>query len=76
MENKPSFLKNHADAIAVVGVNIAIGAILVSMWLSNCSNINAVNARMDAFNARMDAMSVRMDTVQMMIYDMLRDAKK
>lgn len=44
---KNSFFKNHADAIAVVGVNIAIGAILISMWMFNTNRIDATNARMD-----------------------------
>lgn len=61
MEEK-GFFRNHADTVAIIGVNIAIGAILISMWISHASRIDAVNSRMD--------------TIHMMIYDMLKDTKK
>lgn len=61
MEEK-GFFRNHADTVAIIGVNIAIGAILISMWISHASRIDAVNSRMD--------------TIHMMIYDILKDAKK
>jgi hypothetical protein len=49
MKNKPvSFIKNHADTMAILGVNIAIGAIALSICLTNISSIAAVNARQDA----------------------------
>lgn len=48
MESKPSFLKNHADTIAIIGVNIAIAAILMSICISNSHRIDAVNTRSDA----------------------------
>ena len=44
---KPSFLKNHADTVAIIGVNLGIAAILVAILLSNISSISAVNARTD-----------------------------
>lgn len=50
MSDKPSFLKNHIDTLAIIGVNIAIAAILVSMWISNSHRIDAANARSDALN--------------------------
>jgi hypothetical protein len=59
MSDIPSFLKNHADTLAIIGVNIALGAILISMWSSNCHRIDAANARSDA--------------LQIMFYDLLRD---
>ena len=46
-ESKPSFLKNHADTIAIIGVNIAIFAVIVTMWISNSHRIDAANARSD-----------------------------
>jgi len=46
-KEKQSFLKNHADTIAIIGVNLAIAALLLSIILTNMSNINAVNARID-----------------------------
>jgi hypothetical protein len=69
MTEKPSFLKNHADTLAIIGVNMAMFAILVTMWVTNISSINAVNCRMDAANTRMD-------TIHMMIYDILKEGKK
>lgn len=39
---KESFFKNHADAIAVVGVNIAIAAILISMWIAQSARIDTL----------------------------------
>lgn len=62
MEDKSNFLKNHADTLAIIGVNIGIGAILVTMCLSNMSNINAANARID--------------TIYNMFYDLLKEVKK
>lgn len=69
MEKNNSFLKNHADTLAIIGVNIAIAAILISMWSSNTSSIGALNARMDGANARMD-------TLHIMFYDLLREGRK
>jgi hypothetical protein len=46
-QDKPSFLKNHADTVAIIGVNIAIAAILVMMIISNSNRIDAVNVRAD-----------------------------
>ncbi len=57
-----SFFKNHADTIAIISVNIAIGAILITMWLSNTSCITAANARID--------------TLHVMFYDLLREGRK
>ncbi len=59
---KSSFLKDHADTLAIIGVNIAIGAILVSMWLSHAHRIDSVNQRID--------------TMHTMFYDLLREGKK
>lgn len=68
-EQKQSFLKNHADTLAIIGVNIGIAALLVSILLSNISSIQATNSRMDSANARMDTMHV-------MFYDLLKESKK
>ena len=73
MDNKQSFLKNHADTIVIIGVNIAIAAILVTMFVSNASRIDATNARMDCTIA---ASNARMDTLNSMFYDLLRETKK
>lgn len=46
-EKKQSFLRNHADTLAIIGVNIAIGAVFLSILLSNISAIASANARID-----------------------------
>lgn len=61
-EQKQSFMKNHADTIAIIAVNLTVAAILVSMCISNSSRIDAANARMD--------------TIHIMFYDLLREVKK
>lgn len=62
MEKKNAFFKNYPDTLAIIGVNLGIGAILVSLWLANCSRIDATNARSD--------------TLYTMFYDLLREVKK
>jgi len=47
-QENPSFLKNHTDTLAIIIVNIAIAAILVTMIMSQTSRIDAANARIDA----------------------------
>lgn len=42
---KQTFLKNYVDTLAIIGVNIAIAAILIGMWTANTSRIDAANAR-------------------------------
>lgn len=44
---KTSFMKNHADTVAIIGVNIAIAAVLITMSLANTSRTDASNARLD-----------------------------
>lgn len=44
---KGNFFKNHADTLAIMGLNLAIAAILISMWTANTSRIDAANARTD-----------------------------
>jgi hypothetical protein len=63
--DKPSFLKNHMDTIAIIGVNIAIAAILVTMWVSNMHRVDASNARIDTANARSDALHVHLTNLIM-----------
>jgi hypothetical protein len=67
--NKMGFFKDHADTLAIIGVNLAIGAFMLSFMIST-------SHRVDAANVRLDAANVRMDTVQMMIYDMLKEGRK
>lgn len=62
MNDKPSFLKSHADTLAIIGVNLAAMAILVTMCISNTHRIDATNSRLD--------------TLHTMFYDLLREVKK
>jgi hypothetical protein len=62
MEEKQSFLKNHADTLAIIAVNIGVAAILISLWISNSSRIDSANSRMD--------------TLHVMFYDLLKEGKK
>jgi hypothetical protein len=58
IENKPSFLRNHADTLAIIGVNIGIAALLVTLCISNSHRIDAVNVRSDAlYTAVLNLMS-------------------
>jgi hypothetical protein len=47
MSEKIGFFKAHGDTIAIIGVNIAMITILVSMCISNTHRIDASNARSD-----------------------------
>lgn len=61
-------MKNHWDTIAIIGVNLALGGILMALCISHNGAIYASNARMDQANARMDTMYV-------MFYDLLKSQK-
>lgn len=61
-------MKGHWDTIAIVGVNLAVAALLMALCISNSN-------RMDAANARMDAANARMDTMHVMIYDVINSRK-
>ena len=61
-DNKQSFLKNHVDTLAIIGVNIAIAAILITMWISHAH--------------RMDCANQRIDTLHTMFYDLLKEGRK
>ena len=69
IESTPSFLKNHADTMTIVGVNIAIAAILISMFISN-------SHRIDSVNARQDAQMQRIDQLYCTILDMIKEGRK
>ena len=63
--NKPekqSFLRNHADTLAIMGLNLAIAGLLISLYISNLSNITAANSRID--------------TLHVMFYDLLKENMK
>jgi len=40
MKTENNLFKNHIDTMVIVGVNIAIAAILIAIFLSNISNIS------------------------------------
>jgi hypothetical protein len=62
MKKQGTFFRDHADTMAIIGVNLAGFAILISLWLSNMSTINAANSRID--------------TLYVMFYDLLKDGRK
>lgn len=62
IEMTPSFLKNHADTLAIIGVNLAIFAMLLTLILSNSSRIDAANARSDA--------------LYNMVYELIKEGRK
>lgn len=57
-----NFFKSHADTLAIIGVNVAMAAIILNITLSNISTIQANNARID--------------TLHTMFYDLLKEVKK
>ncbi len=79
MSNEQSFLRNHVDTLAIIGVNIAIATVLLTISMSQGNRIDVTNARMDsnfaAANARLDAANVRMDGMYTMFYDLLKEVK-
>ena len=62
MKKHHSFLKNHTDTLAIIGVNLAIAAILLTICISNISSNSAANTRID--------------TLHVMFYDLLKEGKK
>lgn len=56
MNDKMGFFKNHADTLAIIGINLAVAAILISMWISNSHRIDAANARSDALYASFNSL--------------------
>lgn len=70
--NKPSFLKDHADTVAIIGVNVAIAAVLISLWISNSHRIDAANARSDTLFTQL--MEVRKETNDK-FYELLKERK-
>jgi hypothetical protein len=55
-------MKNHWDTIAIIGVNLAVAGILMSLCLSHNSQIAATNARID--------------TTYVMFYELLKEGRK
>lgn len=80
IEIKPSFLKNHIDTLAIIGVNIAIAAILVTMWISNTHRVDAANARSDAIyshflNAQQESNN-KWNEINEKIYDLWKEVEQ
>ena len=76
MEKKASFLKHHADTLAIIAVNIAMMGILVSLFISNNSSISVINQNILSTNQRIDATNSRIDKTYNLIYDILNKDKK
>lgn len=72
-EEKSNFFKSHADAIAIVTVNVAICAIMISMFISHSARIDAANARIDNAIAMSNA---KIEKVTDMFYALLAEVKK
>ncbi len=53
---KQSFLKNHADTLAIIAVNVAIAALILNMTIANTYRVDSANVRIDAANSRSDAL--------------------
>ena len=68
MKNKGNFFKDHVDTLAIIGVNLAGLAILISLSIANMSSIAAANSRMDQTNSRID-------NTYNMIYEMIREGR-
>lgn len=62
MKDSDSPLNKHADTLAIIGVNLAVFALVLQLVLSNSHKI--------------DVQSARTDAMQMMIYDLLKEMKK
>ncbi len=70
---KVSFLKDHADTVTIIGVNIAIAAILVTMWLSNTNRVDAANTRSDQLYSLIVQQQKDFNDK---FYDLLKEVKK
>lgn len=68
-----SFFERPNDTWAIIGVNVAMLAVMMTLFMAQGSRIESMDAK---FNARFDAMTSRIDTVQMIIFDMIKDGKK
>ncbi len=73
MSDKQNFFKNHSDAIAIVTVNLAICAIMISMFISHSSRIDSANSRIDNAIAISNA---KIEKVTDMFYALLAEVKK
>jgi len=62
MDNQ-NFFKDHIDTFAIIGTQVATTAIFIGIILSMISQVNS----------RQDIMNSRMDTVQMLIYQEMKD---
>lgn len=47
MQEKSGFFRNHADTLAIIGVNLAVAGILLAMIISDSSRIDCCNSRID-----------------------------
>lgn len=51
MEKKASFFKEHGDTIAIIAstlaINLAVSAIMISMWITITQHMDTTNTRID-----------------------------
>ncbi len=62
MSEKQSFLRNYADTLTIIGVNLVIAVFVLNICLANIARINSINARLDS--------------MQYMIHFLLKEIKK
>ena len=72
-QEKPSFIKNHGDTLAIIAVQITTCAILISMCIFNSSRIDAANSRIDNAIAISNA---KIEKIADMFYNLLQEVKK
>lgn len=46
-DKQPGFLRNHADTLTIIAVIVGLGAIMMSLWLSNSSRVDSAHNRID-----------------------------
>ncbi len=66
MEKTERFFKNHADTLAVIGVNLAIAGIYLTLLISNIHRVDAVNSRSDGI----------MNLIQQQMLDFKNESKE
>ena len=81
---KSGFFASHGDTLAIMAVNVAIGATCVMLYLSNTTSIDIMNAKTDLMfqniNSRVDAetarQTARSDKLYGIVIDLLKDKQE
>ncbi len=57
---KQSFLRDHADTIAIIATNVGLflsmAAIMLTLWISNSNRVDNAHNRIDNTNTRIDSL--------------------